>query len=60
MYLVLARSCDGCNQMAVQLLDHKATDEELEAIKDHIGGMFCIRVIQLEVELNKIVEDEIP
>ena len=52
VWVVVATSCQGCNSLAVQVLDHVPDEGNIAAVKDEAGGMWCISTRTLEVEVN--------
>jgi len=42
MFVVVCISCTECNEQAVGLFTEKPTKEQIDEIKDCIGGMRCI------------------
>jgi hypothetical protein len=46
-------ACPDCGAgQSFQLLDHRPTAEEVTYNEESLGGMFCIKTIELEVEMN--------
>lgn len=58
LWVVVATSCSDCNSIGAAAFDHKPSDEEVEVVKSHIGGMFCIKEHVFELEANGEPVDE--
>jgi hypothetical protein len=53
MYLTLLESCSDCNIGIVKLTSKLPSKEEIEELKEQIGGMYCIHaanIIILELD----------
>lgn len=57
-WVVVAASCSDCNSIGAAAFDHKPSDEDVKAVKGHIGGMYCITEHVLELELNGAPAEE--
>ena len=57
MYVILSRSCDGCNKTSLTALMKKPSDDEIHRIENELGGMYCIRteIVQLKMGETKEV-----
>jgi hypothetical protein len=43
-WVVVARSCNDCNEIALQLFTAAPTDDQKLALWELIGGMWCVRL----------------
>lgn len=61
MHLLIAQSCRDCNSQAVRLSRNKPTEEIKRELADSIGGMYCIRVMEVEIkelDTDVVIKDE--
>lgn len=59
IWVVFAKSCDECGGDTVcEIFYNKPTEAEKQEVADSIGGMFCIKVWEIEKEINIHVEAE--
>lgn len=52
VWVVVAVSCTDCNTIGVQAFDHAPTDAEQEECRKSAHGMWCLRVLVFECEIN--------
>ena len=53
MWTIISVSCRDCGgKIAVRLMDHKPTEQEVRGTADSLGGMHCIDTAVLELEVN--------
>jgi hypothetical protein len=49
-WVVIAISCQDCGSLqAVGLFKDQPSEEEKASVADRIGGMYCIRVSEIEI-----------
>lgn len=58
-YLLIAKSCFKCNSLGIQILKQKPSEEDKDKIIDEVGGMYCIRILEFEIEFGKIIVGEL-
>jgi hypothetical protein len=55
MWIVVSQSCPNCgSNIAAKLCHGKPTEQEINATKEALGGMFCIESIVKEVDPDEI------
>lgn len=42
VFVVICNSCDDCGEQGGGVFSHYPTDEDIESIKEDMGGMYCI------------------
>ena len=56
MFIVIAISCSACDSRSVGLFNNMPTKEQIQAVKDEIGDMYCIRDYLIEIQPEEIKE----
>lgn len=50
-WLTIAQTCQDCGgDMSFLITDEELTSEEINELRDELGGMFCIEVRTKEIE----------
>jgi hypothetical protein len=52
VFILLVTSCQCCDTNAIQVFDHRPTEDEINKLKSDCGEMYCLRETVSELELN--------
>lgn len=56
MYVLIGISCKDCDRNAIQILENEYTKEDVEKMRELLGGMYCITYHCIEINIGEIKE----
>lgn len=54
-WIIICKSCVDCGgDIGFRIIDNTPTEDDIKAVKDELGGMYCIKEYIKEIEEDNI------